>query len=145
MSAQAPEPPAERLCDIAHATPVLRVACATCLRSDDHGVRELMRFYGYDAVISDVVAALRLECGHGAETTRSWRVCSAAQPSSSRLDEETAIDEALAEFNGDARATIAALLHDIDALAADARAAMSPGYRRGGDFIAWRRRVGTTK
>lgn len=37
---------------------------------------------------------------------------------------EAEIDEVLAEFNGDARAAIRALLHDFDMLAADARAAL---------------------
>jgi hypothetical protein len=40
-------------------------------------------------------------------------------------------DEVLAEFNGDARAAIAALLHDLDTLARDAARATSRGYTRG--------------
>lgn len=37
---------------------------------------------------------------------------------------EAEIDEVLAEFNGDVRAAIRALLHDFDMLAAEARAAL---------------------
>lgn len=49
------------------------------------------------------------------------------------------VDAVLAEFGGDARAAIRGLLHDLDALAADARAAISHGYVRGGNATPWRR------
>lgn len=54
-------------------------------------------------------------------------------------DDDAAIDAVLDEFGGDARAAIKALLHDLDALAADARAMVSRGYVRGYDFVEWRR------
>jgi len=44
------------------------------------------------------------------------------------------VDSVLAEFDGDARAAIAALLHDLDALARDAAEATSRGYVRGRFF-----------
>ncbi len=44
---------------------------------------------------------------------------------------EADVDAALAEFGGDARATIRALLHDIGVLATDAQAVISRGYVRG--------------
>ena len=46
------------------------------------------------------------------------------------------IDHVLAEFDGDARAAIGALLHDLGALAADAQAVVSKGYVRGIDFTS---------
>lgn len=50
------------------------------------------------------------------------------------------IDELLAEHAGDARAVIAALLHDIAVLASDAESRTSRGYVRG-QFVrpkAWK-------
>jgi hypothetical protein len=47
----------------------------------------------------------------------------------SPLDEE--IDALIDEFEGDARAAIAALLHDLAALARDAEHSTSRGYVRG--------------
>ena len=47
------------------------------------------------------------------------------------------VDAALAEFNGDAREAIRALLHDLDALARDADRLVSHGYVRGRQ--PWRR------
>ncbi len=41
------------------------------------------------------------------------------------------VDAVLAEFGGDAREAIAALLHDLDLLARDAAATTSRGYVRG--------------
>ena len=41
------------------------------------------------------------------------------------------VDAVLAEFDGDARAAIAALLHDLDVLARDASVTTSRGYVRG--------------
>jgi hypothetical protein len=41
------------------------------------------------------------------------------------------VDAVLAEFGGDARAAIAALLHDLHTLALDAEASTSRGYVRG--------------
>lgn len=41
------------------------------------------------------------------------------------------VDAVLAEFGGDARAAIAALLHDLDLLARDAASTTSRGYVRG--------------
>jgi hypothetical protein len=41
------------------------------------------------------------------------------------------VDALLVEFNGDARAAIAALLHDLDVLAADRASNVSLGYVRG--------------
>ena len=41
------------------------------------------------------------------------------------------VEAVLAEFDGDARAAIAALLHDLDLLARDAAATTSRGYVRG--------------
>ena len=41
------------------------------------------------------------------------------------------IDGVLEEFGGDARKAIAALLHDLNILAADAEASTSRGYVRG--------------
>jgi hypothetical protein len=41
------------------------------------------------------------------------------------------VDAVIAEFNGDVRAAIAALLHDLDALATDAENTTSRGYVRG--------------
>lgn len=54
---------------------------------------------------------------------------------------EAEIDAVLTEFGGDARAAIAALLHDLAVLAADAAASTSRGYVRG--RIASARRQGT--
>ena len=53
---------------------------------------------------------------------------------------EADIDAALAEFGGDARATIRALLHDIGVLASDAQAVISRGYVRGVAFSSARAR-----
>lgn len=47
-------------------------------------------------------------------------------------DEE--IDAILAEFGGDARAAIRALLHDLTQIALDSEAAVSRGYVRGNLF-----------
>ena len=44
---------------------------------------------------------------------------------------EAEVDAVLAEFGGDSRRAIAALLHDIAVLAADAAASTSLGYTRG--------------
>ncbi len=41
------------------------------------------------------------------------------------------VEAVLSEFDGDARAAIAALLHDLDLLARDAAATTSRGYVRG--------------
>jgi (p)ppGpp synthase/HD superfamily hydrolase len=41
------------------------------------------------------------------------------------------VDAVLAEFGGDARAAITALLHDLHTLALDAEASTSRGYVRG--------------
>jgi hypothetical protein len=41
------------------------------------------------------------------------------------------VDAVLAEFKGDHRAAIAALLHDLEALARDAESSTSWGYVRG--------------
>jgi hypothetical protein len=41
------------------------------------------------------------------------------------------VDAVLVKFNGDARAAIAALLHDLRTLALDAEASTSRGYVRG--------------
>ncbi len=120
--------------------PVLRITCGECSSIDDHSVRELQRFYGHEAGVSDLVAGLRLSCGHDGGVRR-WEACT--QPprqSPPPADDDTAIDAALAEFNGDARATIRALLHDIDALAADARSLVSRGFVRDLDLVEWRRR-----
>jgi hypothetical protein len=53
---------------------------------------------------------------------------------------EADIDAALAEFGGDARATIGALLHDLGTLAHDAQAVVSKGYVRGIAFSSARGR-----
>ncbi len=45
--------------------------------------------------------------------------------------EAAEIDALLSEFGGDSRAAIAALLHDLDAMARDAEASTSFGYVRG--------------
>ena len=44
---------------------------------------------------------------------------------------ETEVDAVLGEFEGDARAAIRALLHDLAALAADRALTVSRGYVRG--------------
>lgn len=44
---------------------------------------------------------------------------------------EAEIDDIIAEFDGDPRKAIRALLHDIGVLAADAEASTSRGYVRG--------------
>ncbi len=46
------------------------------------------------------------------------------------------VEAVLEEFGGDARAAIRALLHDLDAMAADYESTVSKGFARGG----WRRR-----
>lgn len=58
-------------------------------------------------------------------------------PAETPATDETAVDEVLVEFGGDARKAIAALLHDLDALAADARSVVSRGFVRGIDFTEW--------
>lgn len=55
-------------------------------------------------------------------------------------DEDAAVDAVLGEFGGDARKAIAALLHDLDTLAADARSVVSRGFVRGIDFTEWSKR-----
>ena len=52
-----------------------------------------------------------------------------AEPEPSRANSE--VDALLAEFDGDARAAIAALLHDLNVLAADRASNVSLGYVRG--------------
>ena len=50
---------------------------------------------------------------------------------------EAEVDAIIAEFNGDVRAVIRALLHDIAVLAADFAASVSRGYVRGrSPFVA---------
>ena len=44
---------------------------------------------------------------------------------------EAEVDAVLAEFGGDARAAIRALLHDLAVLASDYEASVSRGYVRG--------------
>ena len=65
-----------------------------------------------------------------------------AQPFPSAAD----IDAVLQEFSGDHRAAIAALLHDVAALAADYGLSVSRGYVRRGTYLtiaaAARRRSG---
>ncbi len=46
-------------------------------------------------------------------------------------DQDAAVDEVLLEFDGDARAAIAALLHDLAVLASDTAGSVSLGYVRG--------------
>ena len=46
-------------------------------------------------------------------------------------DAEAEIDRLLAEFQGDPRAAIRALLHDLDMIVADYEASISKGYLRG--------------
>lgn len=53
---------------------------------------------------------------------------------------EADVDAALAEFGGDARAAVRALLHDIGVLAHDAQAVISRGYIRGVAFSSARSR-----
>jgi hypothetical protein len=55
---------------------------------------------------------------------------------------EADIDAALAEFGGDARAAIGALLHDIGVLATDTQAVISKGCRRVRQRAAARGRAG---
>jgi hypothetical protein len=43
---------------------------------------------------------------------------------------EAAVDALLAEFNGDARAAMKALLHDVDVLARDYHESVSRGFAR---------------
>ena len=50
-------------------------------------------------------------------------------PPSPSIEQE--VDDLLAEFNGDARAAIAALFHDLSALALDAETTTSRGFVRG--------------
>jgi hypothetical protein len=55
-------------------------------------------------------------------------------PSPVVIDEaarQTEVDEVLAEFGGDARAAIGALLDDLATLVADAEEAVSRGFLRG--------------
>ena len=54
-----------------------------------------------------------------------------AQSKAPEILEPIDVDAVLAEFGGDARAAIAALLHDLEALALDAEACASRGYVRG--------------
>ena len=44
--------------------------------------------------------------------------------------DDAAVDSVLAEFNGDARAAIKALLHDVDVLARDFNSSVSHGFVR---------------
>lgn len=61
-------------------------------------------------------------------------------PTPPRLPDRTAeIDAVLAEFEGDARKALAALLHDLEALAADRASTVSFGYVRGLKARAGRR------
>ena len=53
---------------------------------------------------------------------------------------ETQIDAVLAEFGGDPRAAICALLHDLTIIIEDAEAAVSRGYVRG-RLLVFRRPV----
>lgn len=55
---------------------------------------------------------------------------------------EADVDDVIAEFDGDARAAVKALLADLDVLAGDYTADVSYGYVRGGvPKIVLRRRV----
>lgn len=60
------------------------------------------------------------------------------QPAKPTITDED-VDEVLAEFAGDPREAIKALLHDLDALARDADRLVSHGYVRGRQ--PWRRAV----
>lgn len=58
---------------------------------------------------------------------------------------EADVDAVLAEFGGDSRATIRALLHDVAALAEDFRSEVSRGFVRGDvppSVVLWRSRWG---
>lgn len=48
-----------------------------------------------------------------------------------RFPTEADVDEVIAEFGGDARAAVHALLHALAVLAADYDGSVSPGYIRG--------------
>lgn len=65
---------------------------------------------------------------------RSWYVpafrASMEQPNESDLEDDATIDAVIAEFGGDARAAIRALLHDIDVLAHDFSSSVSRGFVR---------------
>lgn len=63
-----------------------------------------------------------------------------AQSKAPEILEPIDVDAVLAEFGGDARAAIVALLHDLEALALDAEACASRGYVRSRTF---KRRVTT--
>jgi hypothetical protein len=54
-----------------------------------------------------------------------------AERTQSDAGEQADVDAVLAEFAGDHRAAIAALLHDLQVLARDAEASTSWGYVRG--------------
>ncbi len=48
----------------------------------------------------------------------------------SAVDIEAEIEELLTDFNGDSRAVIRALLHDMDVIVRDYEATISKGYAR---------------
>lgn len=52
------------------------------------------------------------------------------QPKQDELEDDAAVDAVIAEFGGDARAAIRALLHDIDVLARDFSSNVSRGFVR---------------
>jgi len=54
-----------------------------------------------------------------------------AESSDDKSKVEKEVDAVLAEFGGDAMAAIAALLHDLEVLAADIAGSVSRGYVRG--------------
>ena len=55
----------------------------------------------------------------------------AEEPPLVRTSDTAEVDAVIAEFGGDARAAIAALLHDLAVLASDAENTTSRGYVRG--------------
>lgn len=130
--------PTDRLCDIGQAT--LRISCRTCAWSEEHSVRELTRLFGHGAHVAAIFAALTLGCGHRPDLITIPEQLPNLPAGKLRTGDDVAIDAVIAEFGGDQRAAIGALLHDLNALAADARSVVSRGYVRGLDLYELSRR-----
>lgn len=129
--------PAVRLGDLSRRA--LELRCEICAVAETHSVPELQRFYGWNAEIAILRSALVLRCGHQASAITPTDTEDHHVQAKPRADSDAAIDAVLAEFGGDPRAAIGALLYDLDALAADATSLVSRGYVRGRDIGVWRR------
>jgi hypothetical protein len=71
------------------------------------------------------------------EPIRSYYVLMSEGTEEDAYPTDADVDAVIAEFDGDPRATVRALLHDLDLLARDYEAKVSRGYVRG--TLPWQR------